>query len=241
MEVLHDLLSFSNLKIIQNTDWFSFSLDSVLLANFVEIHLKDKEILDLCCGNAPIPLILSTKTKAHITGVEIQKEVFELAKKSVEINHKEQAITLINKNILDLKEDFESDSFDVITMNPPYFKTSQKSVVNQDSHKTIARHEVAITLEESLEIVRKLLKNDGRFVMVHRTERLVEILALLQKYHLEPKRIQFIYPKVNKESNLFLIEASKNGKTGVKLLPPLYIHNQDGSYRKEILSLFGKS
>ncbi len=241
MEVLHDLLSFSNLKIMQNTDWFSFSLDSFLLANFVEIHLKDKEILDLCCGNAPIPLILSTKTKAHITGVEIQKEVFELAKKSVEINHKEQAITLINKNVLDLKEDFESDSFDVITMNPPYFKTSQKSVVNQDSHKTIARHEVAITLEESLDIVRKLLKNDGRFAMVHRTERVVEILALLQKYHLEPKRIQFIYPKVNKESNLFLIEASKNGKIGVKLLPPLYIHNQDGSYRKEILSLFGKS
>ncbi len=241
MEVVHDLLGFEDMKIVQNSDWFAFSLDSILLAQFVTIRLADKEILDLCTGNAPIPLVLSTKTKAHITGVEIQKDVYDLALKSVKLNHKEDQITLLERDLKKLNEDFSIDTFDVITMNPPYFKASADSVVNEDKHKIIARHEVAMTLEDSLPVIFGLLKNNGHFAMVHRTERFVEILELLKKYHLEPKRIQFIYANEQSESQLFLIEASKNGKSGVKLLPPLYVHEKDGTYRQEILALFEKS
>lgn len=240
MEVVHDLLGYSNMKIVQNSEWFSFSLDSVLLARFVTVRLRDKEFLDLGCGNAPIPLILSLRTKAHITGVEIQKEVFELAQKSVKLNQKDDQISLLCCNMLDLKEVFDSDTFDVITMNPPYFKWNQDSIINEDVHKRLARHEIAMTLDQVFPVIVKLLKNHGHFAMVQRTERLIEILELLKKYHLEPKKIQFVYPKEGSFSNLFLIEASKNGQTGVKLLPPLYIHHEDGIYREEILSLFEK-
>lgn len=240
MEVIHELLGYKDMKIVQNTDWFSFSLDSVLLAHFVTVRLRDKEFLDLGCGNAPIPLILSLRTKGHITGVEIQKEVMALAEKSILLNKKEAQISLLHCDMLNLSEKYGPDSFDVITMNPPYFKSSDSSILNDDIKKTLARHEVSMKLEDILPIIFKLLKNNGHFAMVHRTERFIEIIELLKKYNLEPKRIQFIYPKDDSLSNLFLIETSKNGKSGVKLLPPLYIHNEDGTYRNNILTLFEK-
>ncbi len=241
MKVVNDLLGISNMKIVQDLDWFAFSLDSVLLAQFASVHLRDKKILDLCSGNAPIPLILSTRTKASITAVEIQPDICELAKESIQLNHKESQIELLCMDLRAIKNYFESDTFDLITMNPPYFKVGEKSVKNEDSHKTIARHEVAMTLEDSFLTISKVLKNNGRFAMVHRTDRFVEILFLLKKYHLEPKRVQFIYPKEKSESNLFLIESIKNGKTGLKLLPPCIVHEENGEYRKEILDLFEKS
>ena len=238
METINDLVGINNLKIYQNDDWFKFSLESVLLPNFVTINLRFKNILDLCTGNAPIPLILSTKTKAKIVGVELQKDVFLLAEKSVKENHLDNQITLINDNINNLKDRYSGDNFDLITVNPPYFPNDDNSLKNNDLHKSIARHEIATNLEEIIKISCYLLKNNGYFGMVHRTERFFEIIKVLKKYNLVPKRIQFIYPKLNSESNLFMIECVKNGNKGVKFLNPLYIHNDDGTYKDEIKKIF---
>ena len=238
METINDLVGYNNLKIYQNDDWFKFSLESVLLPNFVSINPSTKKILDLCTGNAPIPLILSTRTKAHITGIEIQKDIYELAVKTIQINKLEDQIEIVNDDILNIKDKYESDYFDIITVNPPYFKINEGSLKNQDIHKTIARHEYKIMLEDIIKISRKLLKNNARLAMVHRTERFFEIIDLLKKNNLTPKKIQFIHPKTNTESNLFMVEAVKNGKEGATFLSPLYVHNEDGSYRDEILEIF---
>lgn len=238
MEVLNDLVGYKNLKIYQNTDWFSFSLDSILLPNFVTINKNIEKIMDLGCGNAPIPLILSTKTNAKIIGVEIQEDSYELARKSVLYNHLENQIELLNIDMRDLRNKYSSDSIDVITCNPPYFKYLETSNLNEDIHKVIARHEKMITLEEIISLSKYLLKNNGILAMVHRTDRLIEIISLFQKYGLEVKKIRFIYPKTNAESNMVLIEGRKNGRTGLKLLPPLYAHNEDGSYTEEVLKMF---
>lgn len=238
MEVLNDLVGYKDLKIFQNTEWFSFSLDSVLLPNFVTLNKNVETIIDLGCGNAPIPLILSTKTDAKIIGVEIQKDSYELARKSVLYNHLDDRIELLNIDMKDLRDRYSSDSIDVITCNPPYFKFLETSNLNDDIHKVIARHEKMITLEEIISLSKYLLKNNGVLAMVHRTDRLIEIINLFQKYGLEVKKIRFIYPKINTESNMVLIEGRKNGKTGLKLLPPLYAHNEDGSYTEEVLRMF---
>ena len=238
MVVLNDLVGYKNLKIYQNSDWFSFSLDSVLLPNFVTLNKNIQFVMDLCCGNAPIPLILSTKTSAKIIGVELQSDVYELARKSVEYNNLSSQIEIINLNIKDLKNKYSGDSVDVITCNPPYFKYNESSNINDDIHKVIARHEKEITLEEIIDIAHYLLKNNGCFAMVHRTDRLIEIINLFSKYGLEVKKIRFVYPKLGSESNMVLIEGRKSGKTGLKLLPPLYAHNDDGSYTVEVLKMF---
>lgn len=238
MEVLNDLLGYHDLKIFQNTDWFSFSLDSVLLPNFVTINKNVKNILDLGCGNAPIPLILSTKTDAHIVGVEIQKDSYDMALKSVKYNNLENQIELLNIDMKNLKSIYQGDSFDVITCNPPYFKYLKTSNLNDDEHKVIARHEKMITLEEVLSISKYLLKNNGVLAIVHRTERLVEIFNLFQKYGLEVKKVRLIYPKKNSESNMVLVEGRKNGNPGLKILPPLYVHEEDGNYTSEVTNMF---
>ena len=238
MKVLNDLVGYENLKIYQEENWFRFSLESVLLPNFVTINLKDKNIIDLCTGNAPIPLILSLRTKARIYGIEIQKDIYNLGMDSVLYNKLEDQITLINDDVNNLKDHFPNEYFDIITVNPPYFKYSDTSNVNADNHKTVARHEKDLNLEEIVKISRYLLKNNGRLAMVHRTERLIEILFTLKNNGLVPKKMQFIYPNDNKESKLFMVEAVKNGNDTLKLLPPLYVHNEDGSYKEEILKIF---
>lgn len=240
MERINDLVGYKNLKIFQNNDWFKFSLESVLLPYFVIINKNVDKILDLCTGNAPIPLILSTKTKAKIYGVEIQEDVYELAKKSVDINKLSSQIEIINDDVKNLSNKFESDTFDIITCNPPYFKDVDTSKKNDDIHKIIARHEVNLTMEDIAKVVRKLLKNDGKFYLVHRTERFLELTNLLMSYNIMPKRVRFIYPKDDSESNLFMLEAVKNGKVGLKLESPLYVHNSDGSYKEEILKMFNE-
>lgn len=238
MEVLNDLVGYKNMKIYQNTDWFSFSLDSVLLPNFVTLRKNVKNIIDLGTGNAPIPLILTTRTDAKITAVEIQKDVYELAKKTVELNKLDDRIELLNMDILDLKNVYESDSFDVVVSNPPYFKLNESSNVNDDIHKIIARHEKCLNLEQLAYMAKYLLKNNGVFAMVHRTDRLIEIINVLSKNNLQVKKIRFIYPKENTESNIVLVEATKNGNVGLKLLPPLYVHDEDGNYTEEVLKYF---
>lgn len=237
MQIINNVVG-KNLKIYQDNNFFKFSLESVLLPNFVDIKLKDKLILDLCTGNAPIPLILSTKTKATIYGVELQEEIYNLALKSIELNEKQDQIKLLNEDVKNLKKIFKGDTFDIITVNPPYFKVLEKSSLNFNKIKTNARHESTLTLEELLKIVKFLLKNDGSFYMVHRTERFIEIIELLKINNLMPKEIQFIYPYEGKESKLFMIKAVKNGKFGVKIIEPLYIHNKDGSYKDNIKEIF---
>ena len=240
MESVNDLVGYKNLKIFQNDDWFKFSLESVLLPCFVIINKNTNNILDLCTGNAPIPLILSTKTKAKIYGVEIQEDVYDLAKKSIDINNLSNQIEIINDDVKKISNKFESDTFDIITCNPPYFKDIDTSKKNDDIHKIIARHEVNLNMDDIAKVVRKLLKNDGKFYLVHRTERFLELTNLLMSNNIMPKRVRFIYPKENSESNLFMLEAVKNGKYGMKLESPLYVHNDDGSYREEILKMFNE-
>lgn len=237
---INDLVYFKDIKIVQNKDYFNFSLDSVLLPNFVEITRKTKKILDMCTGNVPIPLILSTKTDAKIYGVELQKEVYDLAKETIKINKLDNQIELINDNIKNLKKIFDTETFDIITCNPPYFKKKDDSIINENKIKSIARHELEMELEDVMIISKALLKNEGSLVLVHRTDRLIEIIELMKKHNIEPKRMRLIYPKVNAESNLVLIDGRKNGKEGLKILPPLYIHNDDNSYTSEVLEMFGK-
>ena len=238
MRVTNYLLGYKNLKIIQDNEMFNFSLDSVLLPNFVTINKKITKILDIGCGNAPIPLILSTKTNAHITGVEIQKEVYDLALESIKINNKEDQISIINKDINDYYKEIETDSFDVITCNPPFFKYIETSNINKNDYKTIARHEVKLNLRELFTIAKKLLKNNGVIAIVNRPERFVEVVEEMKKNNIEPKRVQFVYPKENKEANIMLIEGSKNGNPGLKILPPIYSHLDNGDYTDTIKKYF---
>lgn len=237
MEVINDLLNYGNLKIVQNPKWFSFSLDSVLLANFAKVNNKMK-IIDFCSGNAPIPIFLSTRTKSKIIGVEIQKEVYELAKKSILINKLDNQIEMLNMDVNDIINYYQTDSFDLITCNPPYFKINENSNVNSNNIKAIARHEINLTLNSIFNIAKKLLKNNGKIVMVHRTDRLIDIICEMKKNNIEPKRLKLVYPFDDSESNIVLIEGSKNGKPGLKIEKSFIIHNNDGSYKDEILRIF---
>lgn len=236
MKVKNRLLD-TDLVIYQDDDWFKFSLDSVLLTKFVTINLRHKKIIDLATGNAPIPLLLSFRTNASIYGVEYQECVYELGKQSVIENKKEEQIELICDDVRELKKRFNSDSFDVVTCNPPYFKTDNAEFLNDNEVKTLARHEVTLTLDDVLKQANYLLKNGGIFAMVHRTERFIEIVEKMKQYNIEPKRVQFIYPKKDRESDLFLIEGIKNGKSGLKLLSPLVVHEEENTYTAEVLEM----
>lgn len=238
METINYLLGYKDLKIIQDNEMFNFSLDSVLLPNFITINKKIEKILDIGCGNAPIPLILSTKTNAKIIGVEIQNEVASLAKRNIELNKLTEQIEIVNEDINNYVQKLETDSFDIITCNPPFFKYIESSNINESEYKTIARHEVKLNLDQIFKISKKLLKNNGTIGIVHRPERLIDIIESMRKNNIEPKKIQFVYPKKNKEANILLIEGSKNGKPGIKILPPLYAHNDDGTYSDEVKKMF---
>lgn len=238
MEVINYLLGYEDLKIYQNTDMFNFSLDSVLLPNFVTITTKTKKILDIGTGNAVIPIILSTKTKANIDAVEIQKEVFELGQKSIELNNLNNQINIYNEDIKEFYKNKESDIYDTITCNPPFFKVKDTSRVNDNDYKTIARHEVKLNLEDIMMIAKKLLKNNGNIAIVHRTDRMIDIIEIMKKHNIEPKKIRLVYPKVGMESNILLIEGVKNGKPGLKVLEPLLSHDNNDDYTNQIKEYF---
>ena len=238
MQVTNYLLGYKDMYIVQDSDMFNFSLDSVLLPNFIKLDKKVKKIMDIGCGNAPIPLILSTKTDAHIIGVEIQKEVYDMAVESVKINNIENQVEIINADINKIYKEYSVGSFDIITCNPPYFKYSDTSNINKNDYKTIARHEVNLNLEEIVKISKYLLKNNGSLNIVHRPERLTDIVEMMRKYGIEPKRIQFIYPHPGSNANILLIEGIKMGKPGLKILPCMYSHTSDGEYTDEIKKYF---
>ena len=237
MKVKNRLLDYK-LIIYQDDDYFKFSLDSVLLANFVTLNLRSKRVMDLACGNAPIPMLLSYRTKANIYGVELQKCIYDLGMESIKENGLDDKINLIRGDVREISKYFESDSFDTVVCNPPYFINNDKKMINNDLVKAIARHEITLNLDDIFKSSRYLLKNGGNLAIVHRTDRFIEIIEKFRYYGLEPKKIQFIYPKQDKNSDLFLIEGVKNGKVGLKILPNLIIHNDDGSYKDYIRDLF---
>lgn len=238
MKTLNYLLGYENLKIYQDTDMFHFSLDSVLLPKFVTLNKNVDKILDIGTGNAVIPIILTTRTKANITGIEIQKKSYQLGLESIEYNHLQNQVSILNEDINEFAKKSESDQYDVITCNPPFFKIGEQSHLNDSEEKMIARHEICLTLEDVVRISRKLLKNNGVLALVHRPERLMDILTFMKNNNIEPKKIQFVYPKVDRNANIVLIEGSKNGNPGLKILPPLYTHEENGEYTKEIKSYF---
>lgn len=211
--MLNDLFDYENIKIYQNKDYFKFSIDSILLAEFVKINKNDKKVLDLCTGNIPVPLVLSYKNKdLKITGIEIQKEIFELASKTLEFNNKKN-INIINDNINNVDKYIEKNSIDIITCNPPYFKNSLK---NDNNIKSIARHEVFLELEDIFKISVMYLKDNKSLYMIHKPERLDEIFYFSNKYNIKLKEILFVNNK-NNIPILVLIKAVKNSKYGLKI------------------------
>lgn len=237
MEVLNDILGYKDRKIYQDTDCFSFSLDSVMLANFATIRKRDERIVDLGCGNGIIPLILSLRSKKHILGIEVQSRLSEMAKKSISYNKLDDQIEIINMDMKDFVSPDTDSSFDLVTCNPPYFKVCENSYFNLNLEKVIARHEVKITLSDVFVVAKRILKNNGNFAIVHRPERLMEILLEFRKSKIEPKRIQFVYENIDKGAILVLVEGQKNGRVGLKIENPIILYNADGRKTLEYESL----
>ena len=218
--ILNDLYD-TGFKIYQNDEYFKFSLDSLLLAKFVKPDYKDKKILDLCTGNAPIPIILSSNNNFEITGIEMQKEIYHLASESIKINNIKN-VNIINDDVKNLKNYFPGNNFDIITCNPPYFKVEKESLLNKNEIKSIARHEIYITLEEIIKTSYAMLKDKGKLYIIHRTDRMIELINLLTKYKLGIKRLQIMYPNEHSKGSMLIIEAKKNCKHDVKILSPIF-------------------
>ncbi len=237
-EVIIDFLNIPNMKIVQRNDHFNFSLDTVLIANFLTINRSTKMILDMGTGNGAIPLLLSKRTTANITGIEIQEVSVQLAKKNIEINNLQKQIKIVSGDIKAMEEIF-NEKFDAIVTNPPFFKLDgNENQLNNLDQLSLARHEVSLTLKDIIANAEKLLKTRGYFAMVHRADRLSEILNLLEKYKLEPKRLQFTHSNWNKPSKIILIEALKGAKKGLKILPPLITNNEKGGYSEIVKKMF---
>lgn len=232
-ERIDNLLADASMQIIQSPSVFSFSLDAVLLANFANVPVKRGTILDLCTGNGVIPLLLSKRTNAAITGVEIQERIVGMARRNVEMNDLTGQISLIHGDLKEMGPVLGHSGFDVVTCNPPYFRTPSAREQNHNDYLTIARHEVLCTLEDVVQACKLHVKPGGKVAMVHRPGRLVDIITLFRKYKLEPKRLRSVYPRDGKEANMLLIEGARDGKPDLKILPPLYIYKKDGSYTKE--------
>ena len=235
MERIDDL-QYKGLKIIQNTNGFCFGVDSVLLTEFAKDMKKNKTIVDLGTGTGIIGILLSKKVEASkVIGIEIQKDVAEMASRSVELNNLQNTMQILNEDVKNLS--LEKNSFDYVVTNPPYKKVGT-GIINKEDKQIISRHETTVNLDEWIKVASNLLKDNGAIYMVHRPERLNEIIENLRKYRLEPKRIRFVYPKISKDANLVLIKAVKYANSFLKVEKPLIIYNEDGSYTDEILKIF---
>lgn len=236
-----DDLEFNNLKIIQNKNGFCFGIDSVLISDFAKNIKKDSIVMDLGTGTGIILILLSGKTQfKKAIGVEIQRDVYEMAKRSVILNNLENRIEIVNENILNLSNLYKRNSFDAIVSNPPY-KKIDTGVTNNVQAKYISRHEVTAQLRDFIEISKYLLKDKGEFYLVHRPERLVDILALMRENKIEPKIIRFVFSNENKEPKLVLIKGIKNAKPFLKVQDNLYIYDKNGNYTEEINKIYNKN
>lgn len=218
-----DDLQYNGLKIIQNKDAFCFGIDAVLLANFAKNIKDNATVVDLCSGTGIIAILIEAKTKcSKIYAVEIQKEMSEMARRSVEFNNQQNKIEVLNNDLKDIDKILGKASVDAITVNPPY-KKKGSGIINEIDTKTIARHEIFCTLEDIIEVADKVLKIGGSLYMIHRMERLVDVLSTMRNNRIEPKRIKFIHPSVDKAPNLFLIEGIKHGKAFLKVEKSEYV------------------
>lgn len=233
-----DELGRNGYRIIQNPDRFCFGMDAVLLSDFAKVKEGDK-VLDFCTGTGIVPILMEAKTKAaHFTALEIQEDSAEMARRSVSLNHLEEKIEIITGDVKEADRIFEAASFHAVTCNPPYM-IGQHGLVNPDSPKAIARHEILCTLDDIVKQTARVLVPGGSFYLVHRPFRLVEIMTTLTKYKLEPKRMQLVYPYVDKEPNMVLIQATKGGKSRITVEKPLIVYEKPGVYTKDILEIYG--
>ncbi|CAI6084829.1 tRNA1(Val) (adenine(37)-N6)-methyltransferase [Cohnella sp. JJ-181] len=235
-ERLDDLLTHEY-KIIQSREVFSFSLDAVLLARFAGIPKKGR-ILDLCTGNGVIPLLMATRTDAHIEGVELQPRLADMARRSVVYNGLASRIAIREADLKTLPALIGSEAFDAVTVNPPY-KPVGSGEHKGNIHQALARHEIGCTLEDVVSAAARSVREGGRVSMVHRPSRLAEILDAMQRHRLEPKRMRFVHSRADAEANMVLIEASLGGRPELRLLPPLIVYEGAGrTYTAELLDVF---
>ncbi len=233
-----DDLQRNGLKIIQKTDGFCFGMDAVLLSGFAHVKRGEK-VLDMGTGTGIIPLLLSAKTQGeHFTALEIQKEIAEMAARSVAMNHLEDKIEIVNGDIKEASRIFGGASFDVVTTNPPYMNDAH-GLKNPTEVKAISRHEVLCTLEDVVREGAKVLKSGGRMYMVHRPHRLIEIITAMKQYKMEPKRMCMVHPFKDKEANMVLIEAVKGGGSWLKMEAPIIVYKEPGVYTDEIYDIYG--
>lgn len=233
-----DDLQLSGLQIIQNPEKFCFGMDATLLSGFVKAKKGDM-LLDIGTGTGILPLLLSAKTEcAHLTGLEIQEESADMARRSVRLNHLEEKISIVTGDVKEAGRIFAPASFDCITCNPPYM-IGEHGIQNPDAPKAIARHEILCTFEDVAAATEKLLKSGGKFFLVHRPFRLAEIIVTLVKHKLEPKRMRLVYPYADKEPNMVLIEAVRGGNSRMTVEAPLIIFDSPGQYTREIKEKYG--
>lgn len=240
MELTHNLTVDNKLKIVQSSKDNKYTFDSLLLANFINIRKKDENIIDLCSGNGPIALLLGYRNpKLKIKCIEIQKHIAELAQKSIKINEMSNRISVYNENLKGISELIGKNKYDIVVCNPPYFKISNNGQMNEKDSVKIARHEVKVTLEEIIDESRLLLANEGRLFMIHRPERLEELIFNLNKYNFSLKRMRLVYSKKDTNAQTVLIEATKkklkNNKTIVEA--PFIVYNKSGEYTLEALGI----
>lgn len=235
-----DDLQYKGLKIIQNKEGFCFGIDSVLLSDFAKSIKPNSTVLDIGTGTGIIGLLLCRKTELlKIYGVEIQKDVAEMAKRSVRLNQLEGKFEIINCNVKDILDFLPAHSIDCIVTNPPY-KKANTGIKSEDEKQLISRHEVKCTLEDVIEKSSNLLKDKGEFFMVHRAERMVDIMCALREYRLEPKNIRFVHSKQREKPNLILVKAIKHANPFLKIDKPLIIYDEEGNYTEEINQIYGR-
>ena len=236
-----DDLQYKNLKIIQNQDGFCFGMDSVLLSDFAKNIRNNAKVIDLGTGTGILGFLVLAKTNASkVVGIEIQNEIADMARRSIELNNLQDKFEVVESNIIDVDKKLNTESFDAVITNPPY-KKMNSGKINDNKTKLISRHEVMANLDDFIKISFKMLKDKGTVYMVHRAERLVDILSSMRSNRIEPKRIRFVHSNSKSESKLVLIEAVKNGKSSVKVDQPLYIYNEDGTYTDEVLKIYNKN
>lgn len=239
-EVINELFGYPGLKVIQRPDMLNFSIDSVLLSHFVTLNKNTKRVLDIGTGNGAIAMMLTKRTKAPITGIEIQSDVADIAKRSIGMNQLENQIEIVCDNVNHYyKTVGNEEKFDVIVSNPPFFKIEAESNLNESEYKTIARHELYLTLEELIYSSSQMLASKGYFAIVHRADRASEICALMERHGIIPKRFQSVHPKHNTKANGVLIEGIKNGNAGGLIIEaPCIVHDEDGAYSESIRQMF---